>query len=365
MTMPYDSIAITAKQDVGRIPWRDLTDPRRARDVDELEEGLKDPIFENLAIPECLGPVTLLVDDHKVKRYAFTVDDYHPWSFGSSPFGHRVGQAGLLTNDLLQLFTTRYAPSRVVGLHTEEQLWFDRPVQIGTHATLKGAYVKRYKRRGLGYVVMEAQAADEAGAVLLRHRGIEVLRTHPGAVVGRSGTTPAHGDRRVTGEYDPDLPYIYTAGHGVRAGMPVAPLRKVVTQEQASVFSRVGEYVVNIHNSLAAARAAGLAVPIVQGQQQVCLLLELMTRFFGQAWLTEGWIRCKFIRPVMVFEPLEVGAVVSEVEAAGTLLKVVLDVWIRGANGALCTVGWARCSADATFPTQVTPALEGDMLVKR
>ena len=363
--MPSDSIAIAPGQDVGRVPWRDLTDPRRARDVDDLEGGLKDPTFENLEIPECLGPVTLLVDDHKVKRYAFTVDDYHPWSFGSSPFGHRIGQAGLLTNDLLQLFTTRYAPSRVVGLHTEEQLWFDRPVPIGTRPTLKGAYVQRYKRRGLGYVVMEAHAADEGGATLLRHRGIEVLRTHPGAVVGRSGTTPAQGDRRVTGDYDPDLPYIYTADRDVRAGMPVAPLRKVVTQEQASVFSRAGEYVVNIHNNLAAARAAGLAVPIVQGQQQVCLLLELMTRFFGQAWFTEGWLRCKFIRPVMVFEPLEVGAVVSEVDEARTRLTVVLDVWIRGASGALCTVGWARCSAAAASPTDVTPTLEGDRLVER
>ena len=31
--------------------WRDITDPRRAEAVDDLEEGLKEPEFENLEIP--------------------------------------------------------------------------------------------------------------------------------------------------------------------------------------------------------------------------------------------------------------------------------------------------------------------------
>ena len=30
------------------LPWRDLTDPRRATFVDDLEAGLKEPIFESL-----------------------------------------------------------------------------------------------------------------------------------------------------------------------------------------------------------------------------------------------------------------------------------------------------------------------------
>ncbi|MCL4664795.1 hypothetical protein L0Z14_28215 [Burkholderia multivorans] len=50
-------------------PWRDLTDPRRAIGVDDLEAGLKEPVFENLEIPEALGPVTITVDDHKIKRF--------------------------------------------------------------------------------------------------------------------------------------------------------------------------------------------------------------------------------------------------------------------------------------------------------
>ena len=50
--------------------WRDITDPRRADTEDDLEAGLKEPEFENLKIPEHLGPVRLVVDDHKIKRNA-------------------------------------------------------------------------------------------------------------------------------------------------------------------------------------------------------------------------------------------------------------------------------------------------------
>ena len=81
--------------------WRDITDPRRAEWVDDLEAGLKEPEFENLEIPEHLGPVKEIIDDHKIKRYAFELDDYLPWSMqeGVSPFdGKRIGQAGILTS---------------------------------------------------------------------------------------------------------------------------------------------------------------------------------------------------------------------------------------------------------------------------
>ena len=35
--------------------WRDISDPRRAQTVDDLEAGLKSPDFENLSIPETFG----------------------------------------------------------------------------------------------------------------------------------------------------------------------------------------------------------------------------------------------------------------------------------------------------------------------
>ncbi|PWV57626.1 MaoC/PaaZ C-terminal domain-containing protein [Nocardiopsis sp. L17-MgMaSL7] len=316
--------------------WRDLTDPRSARPGNDPEAGLKEPLFENLEIPERLGPVTVRVDDHKIKRFAFTQDDHHPWHLESSPFeGRRVGHAALLGNDLVQLFTTVYAASRVVGLHTEEQLWFDSPAYLDEDVTLEGTYTEAYERRGQGYVVMEATATGQDGRSVLRHRGVEILRTRPGDVAGRGSSAPGAGPRRVTGEvpagaapFDPDAP---------RPGQVLAPLVKSLTTEQAAVFSRVGEYVRNIHNDLDLAREAGLRVPIVQGQQQFGVLAELLTRAVGAPLLTGGWMRVKFLNTVDVHEPFEAAGVVTAVDHDRT----EFEIWVRRADGKLSAAGWA------------------------
>lgn len=354
--MPSDTGAFRVDRGVPRDPWRDLTDPRRARDVDDLEEGLKDPAFENLEIPEYLGKATLLVDDHKVKRYAFTVDDYHPWAFGPSPFGHRIGQAGLLTNDIVQLFTLKYAASKTVGLHTEEQLWFDGPIFVDSHVTIEGTYVESYVKRGLGYVVMEAAVTNPAGETLIRHRGIEVLRTVPGDVVGRGNAQFQEGERRISADYDTALPFVVKAGAGLHLGSPLAPLRRTLTQEQASVFSRCGEYVRNAHNDLEISRQGGMRIPIVQGQQQLCVVLTLMTRLFGKQWYESGWIKTKFINPLEVFVPVTVGGVVTQTEQDSDGSWVGVDVWVQRDDGVLTTVGTARCRVDVAQMAVVTVA---------
>lgn len=332
--------------------WRDLTDPRRADYMDDLEEGLKSPKFESLDIPETFGPVKLCVDDHKVKRFAFTHDDYHPWHFSDSPFGGRIGHAGLLGNDLLQLFTTRYAASQVVGLHTEEQLWFDSPVGVGEAVTLSGQYTEAYERRGQGYVVMEAAARGADGRTIIRHRGVEILRTIPGSIAGRgSSAASEESQKRVTGEVPPGAPVIVDAGDPVQLGSTLQPLSKVITQEQASVFSRAGEYVRNIHNDLDIARRAGLRLPIVQGQQQVGILTELMTRAFGADWFTAGWMKVKFLQPVTVFEPLIASGIITElIRETDNRITVVLEIWLRRSDGRLSAAGWARCTVSSHSP---------------
>lgn len=323
---------------------RDLTDPVGVADGVDLEHGLKEPLFENLALPEEFGPVQLVVDDHKIKRFAFTQDDYNPWYFSDkNPFGRRIAHAGLLSNDLVQLFTTKYKASHTVGLHTEEQLWFDNPTFAGEVVTLKGRYTEAYELRGEGYVVMEAQAVGRDGRSLIRHRGVEIFRTMP-KIEGRGGS--ASPERRVTGTYDVRLPFVVTAGMGIEIGMPLEPLTKQLTQEQISVFSRLGEYVRNIHSDLDIARQSGLRIPIAQGQQQCCLIVELLSGVFGASWFTSGWLRTKFVQPVDAFADLIVGGVITALDPtddAGRAL-VSLDVWVRRPDQKLSVVGWARCS---------------------
>lgn len=316
--------------------WRDLTDPRAARSGNDPEAGLKEPLFENLEIPERLGPVSVRIDDHKIKRFAFTQDDHHPWHLESSPFGgRRIAHAALLGNDLVQLFTTVYAASRVVGLHTEEQLWFDSPAFLDEDVTLEGTYTEAYERRGQGYVVMEATATGQDGRSVLRHRGVEILRTRPGDVAGRGSSAPGADSRRVTGDVPAGAPPFDPAAP--QPGQVLSPLVKTITTEQAAVFSRIGEYVRNIHNDLGLAREAGTKVPIVQGQQQFGVLAELLTRATGAAFLTGGWMRVKFLNTVDVHEPITVGGVVTAVDHE----KTEFEIWVRRADGKLSAAGWA------------------------
>lgn len=334
---------------------RDLTDPSRAAQRVDAEAGLKAPAYENIAVPEEFGPVEVVVDDHKVKRFAFTQDDYGERYFRDGPDGPRIGHAALLANDLLQLFTLRYAASQVVGLHTEEELWFERPVPVGAAVRLTGRYVERYERRGQGCVVMTAEAADPAGGVYLRHRGVEIMRTRPREVAGRSSAAPPAD--RVDGEFDRGLAPVRLLGDGAAPGMGLAPITKEVTQEQMSVFSRIGEYVYNIHDDLRTARAAGLDVPLVQGQQQVCHLAELLTGAFGPSWFTTGWLRAKFLRPVYAWEAVSVEGAVRRVEQDGAELRIDAHAWIRRADGSLATVAWAsgRVPADRKLVTTAAP----------
>ena len=326
--------------------WRDLTDPRRASTVDELEAGKKEPEFENLEIPEQLGTVKVRIDDHKIKRYAFTQDEYGPWYFEDSPFGGRIGQATLLGNDLVQLFTTVYAASRVVGYHTEEQMWFDSPAKLGEVITLSGAYTESYVRRGEGYVVMEAKATGEDGRSIVRHRGVEILKTVPGAIGGRGSATP---EQRVSGEVPEGARVIDRIDADTRVGDVLRPLEKTVTFEQTAVFSRIGEYVTNTHNSLETARIGKLRVPIVQGEQQYGLIAQLLVRAFGAGFFTSGWLKAKFLVPVDVFEPLSITGIVTEITPSPTTSHSTasLEVWARRADGRLVTVGWASADIPA------------------
>ena len=325
--------------------WRDLTDPRRALTVDDLEAGLKEPVFENLEIPEQFGPVSIVVDDHKIKRFSFTQDDYNPWYLTAGPFdGGRIGQPCLLGNDLVQLFTLKYRGSKTVGFHTEEQMWFDNPVRLGEKVTMKGAYVESYVRRGQGYVIMEAQATGEDGRSLVRHRGVEILRTVPGAIAGRASSEPPA--RAVTGELPAAPHYIDHVDAKTRVGDVIAPLEKTITAEQTAVFSRVGEYVKNTHSDIQVAREGQLRVPIVQGQQQAGVVGELLARVFGKAWFTGGWFQLKFIAPLQVFDPITLTGKVTAIERQPDgMTKVELEVWVRRASdNRMTVVGWAACT---------------------
>jgi acyl dehydratase len=302
--------------------------------------GARDPLYELVEVPEKFGPAELSVDREKIKQFAYITDDYNAWHFYKSPFGPAIGHAALLANDLLQLFTLRYDPSRVVGLHTEEMLWFENPVFADERVGLEGSYVEKFQRRGQGYVVMEATARGEDGRTLLRHRGWEIMRTVPGDIAGRESAGAT--SRRVGGEFRTDVCFALRIDQRTPPGTPLQPLQYHVTPSQVSLFSRAGEYVRNIHNDLEKSREAGFDRPLIQGQHVVCLLSRLLTQAFGAAWFTTGWLHVKFLKPIFVGDVIALqGSVLGPNLDGGSTGEVQLEVWARNDRNEMAVAGWA------------------------
>src|SRR5262245_61399468 len=249
--------------------------------------ALKESIYTCIAVPEDFGPREVTVDDHWVKRFAFAQDDYPDWSFVDSPFGGRIGQPAILANELCTIFYEKYDMNTVVGLHTDEELWFDNPVRVGERVTITGRYTETYEKRGKGHVVLESQAHGEVGRSLLRHRGVGIVRVDDGAGGGRA-EPPA---RRVSMSVLEGADVASRARLDLEPGTPLRSLVKQMTPEQVAVYSNIGIYHRNLHNNLDVAHSAGLDRPIAQGEMQACYIAELATAFFGAAFLTSGWLR--------------------------------------------------------------------------
>lgn len=312
------------------------------------DAGAKPPVYEEVVVPEELGPIDVLVDEARVKSFAFSQDDYHPWHFGASPFGHAIGHAAILANDLLTIYYTAYDRHRVVGLHTEESLHFHSPIEVGETAKITGCYVDKYERDGRGYVVLEARAVGQDGRLLVSHRGIEIMRVDPGDVVDDGNEREGRDERvgpqrpgRIDASYDETLGFAGSAEPGLDAGAPIAPIHKLVSSEQMAIFSLIGEFQRNIHTDLEVARRGGLETTICQGQQQAAFLAELCTRFFGAAWFASGQLRVKFIQPLYANSLVTLGGRVASYEPTPEGERLHLELWIDRGQRTLTAVGWA------------------------
>ncbi|MHB1314895.1 MAG: FAS1-like dehydratase domain-containing protein [Christensenellales bacterium] len=306
--------------------------------------GTKEGLFELTEIGEKFGPLTYPIDDHAIKSYAFTQDDYNPWYFtDNNPFGKRIAHASLLADHLLALFLTVYNPNTVIGLHTQEELWFCNPLYAGEKVTIKGEYVDKYEKRGKGYIVMEADARGEDGRVIVKHRGVEIMRILASSITKK--TAVVEGDV-VTGEYDKSIPEAKTATKDIAIGTPTAHLTKITYPEQSQVYAWVGKYFENIHNNINMAKKGGYKDLVVQGLMQTSYITEMLTNFFGASWFTTGYQKTKMTQHVLVNEPLTIRGVVKDKTVENGRTKLHLHVWVENEKGEMTVLGWANAFVD-------------------
>ena len=240
---------------------------------------------------------------------------------------------------------TEFDPNTVIGLHTQEELWFHRPAYVGEEVSVTGRYVDKYQKRGKGCCDLHAEVVGEDGTRIMTHHGVEIMRVL-GTQLGEKKAAPIEGDK-VTGEYDDTIPEISKASADVAPGTPLTPLVKQTTNAQTMVFSNCEMFFESIHADIKVAKKSGYDGLIVQGQQQVCYIIEMMRYFFGESWYTSGYLKVKMIKPVVAGDKLTFRAVVKEKTTEDGHTKLHLHVWGRNSKGEMTTIGWCSAFAEA------------------
>ena len=321
-----------------------MTDDIFTETVTHAEAGRgqrKDASFDLVAIPEPFGPVTLTIDQDKLRTFAFAVDDYSSWYFGASPFGGPIGHPILLANDLLFLFYENYDGNTAEGLQSHERLTFHSPARVGETITVSGAYTEKYENRGHGYVVMDAEARGEDGRLIIHHHGTEIMRTRAGEVGGSS--KPSEVTRRVSARIDHTLPFAPVAKAGLPGGTGVPGVTRRFHQDQLNSFSWLARGYRNVHTDIDNARKSGVGRTFVQALQQTELIAQAMVQFFGAAWFTSGELDLRYTHPAFTGDELTVRAAV--VSDDGETQE--LEVWIDTETGIRTALGWARAQIDS------------------
>lgn len=302
----------------------------------------KDPVYENVAVGETFGPTELVLDEFFLKSYAYSTDDYTCMRIldGAIVPGDFVPGAAIVS-ELMLVFLLVYHPDKVVGLHQREEGEHFRPVRPGERLTLTGKYVAKYEKRGKGYVMLEAEARDESGVLVVRQRSTEVMRVPEGVKVGTGGGTP---ERRISPR-PLAAPPAARIVRGTAVGTALTPLVKRVRQAQMSVFSGAEIHKQGIHTVRAIARSAGLKDCIAQGMMESCWASEFLTRAFGEAFLASGRHNTTYLSPVYPHDTITCEGVVTGIAATPDGERIEAEYWMRNQDGIVTAVGWGSAVA--------------------
>lgn len=302
--------------------------------------------YDAIILGEEIGPLEIVVDEQRVRNFAYAVDDFNPWYLWDSPFGGPVAPPSLLSRDdpeFAIVWGRKYDQASDRALAAKFELRSLEPIKVGQRVLLRASYVDRYVKRGKGYVVRELEVrAVDGGRRLAWSRTVEMMEMRPGVEVG-AGTETEIREGRVSVQAS-ELPSVSRARADTPIGSPLVALTKQVSRKQMFVFSARPGWWTNIHTDAEFAKTVGLSDSVAQGLMTCAYISELCVRFFGASWFSGGWMSVAFLKPVCAEDTLRVGGSVTAIlpEATGTDLQ--LDVWCVNQHGQLTTAGRARAS---------------------
>ena len=201
---------------------------------------------------------------------------------------------------------------------------------------MTGRYIDKYQKRGKGYVVLECEARDEQGDIVVRQRSTEIMRVPEGIQVGTGAAEP---DRRITPR---PLRQQRVAGinRDTAVGTGLKPIVKIVRQAQMSVFSGAEIHKQGIHTVRSIAQKAGLRDCIAQGMMESCWASEFLTRLLGEAFLTSGRHFTTYLSPVYPKDTITVEGVVSNATDEADGRRIEVEYWLTNQQGTTTAVGF-------------------------
>ncbi|WP_199257249.1 MaoC family dehydratase [Pantoea sp. BAV 3049] len=306
--------------------------------MSRINPELREPTWENVVVDEPIGPLTVKADEAWRRRACFALDDYSPDYFGETAAFVPAPMAG---RDLVALFCSVYDPSRTVGLHQKEEIWFVNPIPLDTELHYSGKYTDKYMKRGKGYTVFDTEARDAiSGKLYVRQISTEIMRIPDNIQLGTGGASKTPVEGHVQPLWPEHLTPVERASEHLAPGTPVKPLIKCPQQAQMTVFSGGNTQWYNIHTDREVALKAGFRDTLAQGMMETCWIAEMLARFIGESWHTSGWIKMAYVKPVFRGDTIICKAVVQEVE--DELIK--FHVWAENQHGEITAAGWASAN---------------------
>lgn len=285
-----------------------------------------------------LEPHRFTVSEDLARRYVDAVEDYHLCYLTGSGGDRPLVHPGLVLN---QSNTTR-SPSYSVapgeaGIHAKEETWFVRPARVGDRLLVEWSFEESYERRGRTYLVYKAVVKDDRGNVIIERRSHSTRTSAASPIPARRDEASSERAQHIAPAPNAEARSL------TEVGLVLSGRRKLVTLDHMRLFS--GWPSRNIHTDEETAQAAGLVAPIASATQNMGHICEFMLDYFGVGWLSSGYLRLAFVKPIYPGYAVTVKGKIVNKEPLPDGIRYDLEIWCETDSGIIVTVG----SAQATY----------------
>jgi 3-hydroxybutyryl-CoA dehydratase len=130
----------------------------------------------------------------------------------------------------------------------------------------------------------------------------------------------------------------------ISVGEELLTLKKIITQDKINTYVSAAEDYNPIHVDPEFAKKTFFKSTIAPGYQVLAYLSEMMTRDFGEKWITGGVMDVRLLRPAFPGDELNVGGRVVEKHAEKGQDLTRCEVWVRNQKNEDLIVGYTSVS---------------------